>query len=251
MFASSKPGSLYRDQTRYAARKALCEVGDGNFQFLGRYGLLRADDADLFLHAVAHHLHGVEDGVVLQHNHVDDFLPCDRNVLRFVTYIAEFQYFVGINVEQVFAVDVGGCTDVRTGLDADRDADERIVVLVPDDACDACDLPGCSCGRSYGASDDDLPSREFPGVVGSGEQLFQDSRNGLIRYFQGDFAVDVQDVVVVNEDVVALAFDQCEDLLDGAVLYVERDGFRRLCRLCTDGPDEPDCCQQKQECYPE
>lgn len=187
----------------------------------------------------------------LQHNHVDDFLPCDRNVLRFVTYIAEFQYFVGINVEQVFAVDVGGCTDVRTGLDADRDADERIVVLVPDDACDACDLPGCSCGRSYGASDDDLPSREFPGVVGSGEQLFQDSRNGLIRYFQGDFAVDVQDVVVVNEDVVALAFDQCEDLLDGAVLYVERDGFRRLCRLCTDGPDEPDCCQQKQECYPE
>lgn len=112
-------------------------------------------------------------------------------------------------------------------------------------------VPGCSCGRSYGASDDDLPSREFPGVVGSGEQLFQDSRNGLIRYFQGDFAVDVQDVVVVNEDVVALAFDQCEDLLDGAVLYVERDGFRRLCRLCTDGPDEPDCCQQKQECYPE
>ena len=233
------------------ACEALREVGDGNFQFLGRYGLLRTDDADLFLYAVTHYLHGVEDGVVLLHHYVDDFLPCDRNVLRFIAHIAEFQHFVGINVEQVFTVDVGGRTDARAGFDADRDADERIVVLVLDDTRDARDLPRCTCGRSRGAPDDDLPSREFPGVDGSGEQLFQHCRNGLVRDFQGDFAVDVQDVVVVDEDVVALAFDLCEYLLDGAVLYVERDGFRRLCRLCTDGPDEPDCCQQKQECYPE
>jgi hypothetical protein len=63
--------------------------------------------------------------------------------------------------------------------------------------------------------------------------------------------VDVQDVVVVDENVVALALDLREDLFDRAVLYVERDGFRLLCRLCADGPDEPDCSQQKQERYPE
>ena len=45
------------------------EVGDGNFQFLGRYGLLRADDADLLLHAVSDHHHVVEEMIILLQHH--------------------------------------------------------------------------------------------------------------------------------------------------------------------------------------
>ena len=172
MSASSKPGSLVR-QTGDAAGEPLREVGHGYFEFLDLYALLRADDADLLLHAVSDHLHGIEYGVVLLKHDVELAASGNGHILCLVTHVAELQHVVGRHVDQVVSVDVGGRTDTRTGFDADRDADERFVVRVFDDARDTRDLLGHSGARGRGPADDDLPSREFPRVAGSGEQLFQ------------------------------------------------------------------------------
>lgn len=60
----------------------------------------------------------------------------------------------------------------------------------------------------------------------------------------------VENIVVIDENTVALVFDAGEYLLEGDILQIERDAGIRGGRLCDERAERPDCGQQKQDFYP-
>ena len=243
-------GPLYGDQTGDTAGESLREVGGRHLEFIDLDALLRADDADLFLYAVSDHLHGIEQGVVLFEHDVEQAASGDGHILGLVTHVAEFQYVVGQYVDQVVSVDVGSRADVGPLLHEYRHADQGFAAVVLDRTHDA--QRGLLLGftRCCGLADDDLPSGEFPGVLRSGEEHFEHIPDGLVRDADRHAARGVEDVVVVDENIVALVFDAREYLLERDILQVERDACIRGGRLCGDRAEQPDCGQQKQDFYP-
>ena len=228
----------------------LREVGHGYFEFLDLYALLRADDADLLLHAVSDHLHGVEYGVVLLEHDVEQAASGDGHILRLVAHVAELQHVVGLHVDQVVSVDVGGRTDAGPLLHEDRHSDQGFAVCVLDRTHDAQRGLLFGFARRCGLADDDLPSGEFPCVFRSCEEHFEHISDGLVRDADRYPARSVEDAVVIDENIVALVFDAGEYLFEGDVLQVERDTCIRGGGLCGDGAGQPDCGQQKQDFYP-
>lgn len=140
--------------------------------------------------------------------------------------------------------------DVGSLLHEYRHTDQGLAAVVLDRTHDA------QCGlllgftRCCGLADDDLPSGEFPGVLRSGEEHFEHIPDGLVRDADRHAARGVEDVVVVDENIVALVFDAREYLLERDILQVERDACIRGGRLCGDRAEQPDCGQQKQDFYP-
>ena len=243
-------GPLHGDQTGDTAGEPLRKIRHGHLELLDLYALLRADDADLLLHAVSDHLHGIEYGVVLLKHDVELAASGNGHILCLVTHVAELQHVVGRHVDQVVSVDVGGRTDIEPLLHEDRHADQRIAVAVPDRPHDAQRSPLLGFVRRCGPADDDLPSGEFPSVFRSCEEHLEHIFDGLVRDADRHPARGVENIVVIDENTVALVFDAGEYLLEGDILQIERDAGIRGGRLCDERAERPDCGQQKQDFYP-
>lgn len=87
-------GPLHGDQTGDTAGEPLRKIRHGHLELLDLYALLRADDADLLLHAVSDHLHGIEYGVVLLKHDVELAASGNGHILCLVTHVAELQHVV-------------------------------------------------------------------------------------------------------------------------------------------------------------